>query len=169
MREVAYKELTVDGFGSYGAYSRLIEPSGTFIGFDPIKFYRDKLQFSFPGLTQPSIGVTRVSRRDFVIDTSEYHSSTCEVQIPLDGDMLFHVGHATADNVFPADAVEVFRVPRGTAIVIRPGVWHHAPFALATEHVHCVVILPERTYFNDQFLTELGAEQKLRIRGKGTD
>ena len=64
------------------------------------------------------------------MDVSEYHDTCCEVVLPLDGDVLMHVAPAVPEKEFPFDQAEVFLVPRGTLCCLRPGVWHHAPYAL---------------------------------------
>jgi len=63
--------------------------------------------------------------------------------MPLDGDILMHVAPATPPQAVPLDKIEVFRVPKGTLVVLRPGVWHCAPFAEKNDFVNCMVVLPE--------------------------
>lgn len=104
-------------------------------------------------------------RRPFVLDVSEYHNGCCEILLPLDGDVLMHVATAVAEKEFPFDQAEVFLVPRGTLCCLRPGVWHHAPFALGTDVVNCLVALPERTYMNDCTVYQFPEEKKIRIAG----
>lgn len=60
------------------------------------------------------------------IGTYEYHNTCAEAMLPLDGDAYIHVAPAGPAGHVPYDEVEVFRVPKGTMVTLRPGVWHHA-------------------------------------------
>jgi ureidoglycolate lyase len=61
------------------------------------------------------------------------------------------------------DQVEVFRVPKGTLITLRPGVWHCAPFAENADIVNILVVLPERTYANDIYFYMVPKADQIRI------
>jgi ureidoglycolate lyase len=76
-----------------------------------------------------------------------------------------HVAPAVPQKEFPFDQVEVFRVPRGTICCLRPGVWHHAPFALETDVVNCLIALPERTYMNDCTVFTFPEQERIKITG----
>jgi ureidoglycolate lyase len=172
MREIHYKKLSPEAFGIYGSYARMIdpeanEPESMRIGAKPIEFFRDMLQ---SGLGQDSIasfGVCRVSPRPFVIDASEYHDNACEAVLPLDGDVIAHVAPAMPFPSFPTALAEAFLVPRGTMLVLRPGVWHHGPFALGDQRVSCLVALPERLYARDCHELTLAEGERVRILGEG--
>jgi ureidoglycolate lyase len=168
MREIAYSKLSPEGFAVFGAYANMTSPSGPKLGAEPIEFYRDMVQASF-GLTQTaSFSITRVARRPFVMDVSEYHDSCCEIVLPLDGDVLMHVAPAGAQKEFPFDEAKVFLVPRGTICCLRPGVWHHAPYALGAAVVNCLVVLPERIYMNDCKVWPFPKDHSVKIVGEGT-
>jgi hypothetical protein len=79
-----------------------------------------------------------------------------------------HVAPAGPALEFPASSAEVFLVPRGTLLCIRPGVWHHAPFAFGSDIVNCLIVLSERTYKNDCTLYQIPSESRVRITGEGT-
>jgi ureidoglycolate lyase len=84
--------------------------------------------------------------------------------MPLDGDMSFFVAPATpAGEQFPTDEVRVFYVPKHTAIVLRPGVWHHAPFAVTPGELNVLVTLPERTYVNDCVVSKIPLNDQLHF------
>lgn len=59
--------------------------------------------------------------------------------------------------------IEFFRVPKGTIVSLRPGIWHHAPFAYNSEHVNVIIVLPERTYANDCTVYEIPEERRIEI------
>jgi ureidoglycolate lyase len=162
-RIVHPEDLEPARFAPFGQYASLTGADGPHLGAAPIVFYRDQLPLETGGKS-PTFATCRVEPRDFVIDTMEYHSSTGEGILPLDGDVLVQVAPATATGApYPEDEVRVFRVPRGTMLAIRPGVWHHAPFALGSEAVNVLIVLPERTYANDTRVLELSETQRARI------
>jgi ureidoglycolate lyase len=78
--------------------------------------------------------------------------------------VLIHVGPATPPNAaVPLDKIRVFRVPRGTLVSLRPGVWHHAPFTLSDNPANVLIVLPERLYANDCTVVELTPNDRIRI------
>ena len=122
-RTVQIQTLEPTRFAPFGSYTNLIQPLGPQIGSSPITFYRDMLPLELAG-KNPSFCVCRIEPRAGVIDVMEYHSSTGEGILPLDGDVLVQVAPATPrDAAFPAEEVRVFHVPRGTMLCLRPGVW----------------------------------------------
>ncbi len=171
MRELRYRPLEAAAFAPYGSYAAMITPGAggrpaPCIGRPPIEFFRDLIQSGLGGDTTVSFGVCRVTRRPPVVDASEYHDSSCEALMPMDGDVLVHVAPAVPDGRFPSEQAEVFVVPKGTMLVLRPGVWHHGPFALGSEQVSCLVGLPERLYARDCVSVKLPVEDQLRIVGE---
>jgi ureidoglycolate lyase len=161
-RTVQIENLEPVRFAPFGSYANLTEPDGPQIGSSPITFYRDMLPLELSS-KNPSFCVCRVEARVDVIDVMEYHSSTGEGILPLDGDVLVQVAPATPrDAIFPAEEIRVFRVPKGTMLCLRPGVWHHAPFALQSL-VNVLIVLPERTYANDCTVLELQQTERIRI------
>ncbi len=172
MRELRYRRLDPAAFAPYGSYAALLEPDAggrpaPRIGAPPIEFFRDVLQSGIGADTTVSFGVCRVTRRPPVIDASEYHDGCCEALLPLDGDVLVHVAPAVPEGRFPAEQAEVFLVPKGTLVVLRPGVWHHGPFALRAERVSCLVALPERLYARDCKGITVPEQDRIRIVGEG--
>ena len=168
MKEIVWKKLSRETFAKYGSYASMIDPATPKIGAEPIEFFRDMVQSGLGAVPAASFGVCRVVKRPFVMDVSEFHDTTCETVLPLDGDVLMHVAPAVPEGEFPYDQAEVFLVPRGTLVSLRPGVWHHAPYAYGCERVNCLVVLPERTYKNDCKVYAFPADHNIRIVGEGT-
>jgi len=166
MRDVRIRQLTKEGFEPYGTYGDMIHPKTTKIGKEPISFFRDMVQLDLGGHAIASFSVCRVFKRPAVVDVTEYHSSCGEGILPLDGDILCHVGVATPNGKVPVDSIEVFRIPRGTFVSLRPGVWHHAPIAYGAKCVHTLIVLPERTYANDCRVYEIPEADRIRAKGK---
>jgi ureidoglycolate lyase len=167
MKQITYKSLSPEGFAKYGSYANMINPVWPKLGAEPIEFFRDMVQSQLGNVPIASFGVCRVVKRPFVMDVSEYHDTCCEIVLPLDGDVLMHAAPAVPEKEFPFDQAEVFRVPRGTIYCLRPGVWHHAPYAIRTEVVNCLIVLPERTYMNDCTAYPFPAGRHMNITGEG--
>lgn len=164
MKPIRIDELSVQLFLPFGFYARLTEPGGEYLGAPPVTFFRDMLQMDLGASTIPSFSICRVEKRPFEINMYEYHSKTGEGILPLDNDVLIHVVPATrsADRV-PVEKLRVFRVPVGTMIVLRPGVWHHAPFTLGDNAAHVLIVLPERTYANDCIIKRIDKGNEVTI------
>jgi ureidoglycolate lyase len=114
--------------------------------------------------TIASFSTCRVEPRELVVDVTEYHTAAGEGILPLDNDVLIHVAPATAaDAGVPLDKIVVFRVPQGTMVVLRPGVWHHAPFSPNDKPANVLIVLPERTYANDCKVFQLEEPDKIAI------
>ena len=159
--KIKVEELGLKEFMPFGSYVNLIEPEGEAIGNIPVAFYRDMQDCNLGGKAA-SLSCCKLTPRELVIDEAEAHSYTEEVTVPLDGDVIVFVGAATPADV-PAERLRAFRVPRGTAVILKAGVWHGAPFPCENKVVHTLVILPERTYANDCIVKRL--ENKVEITG----
>ena len=163
MRSVGVEELFAEAFGQFGQFARMVDPETERIGAAPIEFFRDMAQQTLTG-PMVSFSTCRVEKRDLVIDVTEYHSSTGEVTLPLDNDVLIHVGPATPPQAdVPLDKFRVFRIPKGTLVSLRPGVWHHAPFTVNDEPANVLIALPERAYANDCTVVELKPDSQIAI------
>ena len=163
MRTVQAKELSTDAFLPFGFYASMIDPESQKIGAVPVEFYRDMVQQDLGGASIASFSTCRVEPREMVIDVTEYHSAAGEGILPLDNDVLIHVAPASPPGAdVPLEEIEVFRIPRGTMVVLRPGVWHHAPLTTNGAPANVLIVLPERTYANDCEVVELG-EDKIKV------
>ncbi len=165
MEKLQIKELSAEGFRTYGTFARMVNPEEFNFGAEPIEFYRDMVQLDLGEKTSASFSTCRVCKRPAVIGKSEFHSACGEGILPLDADILIHVGPATRRGDVPLDRIEIFRVPKGTMVSLRPGVWHHAPFAHNAEVANVLIVLPERTYANDCEVFERPGEVRIEIEG----
>lgn len=165
MREAHVEQLTLDSFSPFGQFANLVDPDTEVIGTPPVEFYRDMVQLDLGGATRASFSVCRVEDREAVVDVTEYHTACGEGILPLDADVLIHVAVATPNGEVPHDRVRIFRVPRGTVAVLKPGVWHHAPILAddSAKAANVLIVLPERTYANDCIVEELDPPQQTRV------
>jgi ureidoglycolate lyase len=163
MPNAKVETLTLESFEPYGYFSTMIEPKTEKIGAPPVEFYRDMLQLDLGLATKASFSVCRAEKRPEVVDVSEYHSSCGEAFLPLDNDILIHVAPATPGEPIPYDKIRIFSVPQGTLVVIKPGVWHHAPFVTKGECANVLIVLPERAYANDCWKFSLEKNHQVNI------
>jgi len=163
MKKISIKKLTLDNFKIYGSFSNLINPEAPRLGPEPIEFYRDLEQLNLGQTNIASFSVCRVSKRPLLIQKLEFHNHNDEGLLPIDGDVLIHVALATRNGEVPTDRIEVFLVPKGTFVRIRPGVWHHAPFAFGSDYVNALVVLPERTYSIDCIVSIIPEAEQMEI------
>ena len=163
MRKTTVKELSLAGFQNYGVFANLINPKAYFFGAPPIQFFRDILQLNLGGASIASFSICRVSKRPAAVTVTEYHSSCGEGILPLDGDVLIHVGPASRSGALPLEEIEIFRVPKGTLVCLKPGVFHHAPFTQDQDVVNVLIVLPERTYAEDCNVFEIPEDRQIEF------
>ncbi len=162
MKTIKPADLTWEEFFPYGYFAKMQNPGTIHFGSPSVKFYRDIIQLPVFHMTNVSFSICKIEKRDFVIQKIECHSQCYEGILPMDGDVLIHVAHATQNNVHPYDDIKVFLVPQYTMVVLKAGVWHHAPFAINST-VNALIILPERTYANDCIRVDIPDEFQLKI------
>ena len=80
--KTAVKELTVEAFSKYGSFANLVAPEGPHLGQAPCTFFRDMGVVTL-NAARAGISVTRVEKRQLVIDELEYHDGSGEVNVPL--------------------------------------------------------------------------------------
>ena len=160
MRKLTVKKLDREAFRPYGDFVSLLRPA-EFYGDAPSVFTPDMLQLPLAQHDLASFSICRVAQRPNVVDTSEYHSAAWEGNLPLDGDVVLHLAPANRGKI-DADAFEAFLVPKGTLVILKPGVWHFAPYAVEGE-VSTLVVLPERTYANDCVVVKHTEDEKFEI------
>ena len=166
MKTVAVQPLSPAKFNRYGSYAMMIDPCADATGPKdaPIVFFRDMVQQELFG-ANPSFSTCRMTERPLVIDAGEYHNHTCEVSMPMDNDALVWVAPAGAETGrVPVEQIEVFYVPKGTLLMIRPGVWHHAAFSVNRKPVNVLIVLPERGYLNDCHGAAIPKSEQRKIR-----
>jgi len=161
MQTMRVEELEFEGFLPFGYYVQLIDPDAEKFGAPPREFFRDMLQLNLGPSMMASFSVCRVKKRAPSIEALEYHAFTGEGILPLDKDSIISVGPASRPDTFPGEKIKAFRIPQGTMVVLRPGIWHHAPFTANDALANVLIILPERD--NDCTVENLPDTQYIRI------
>ena len=148
------QELNIEEFSAFGTFYDMMNPEGTKMGTSPIEYWPDLSQVSLGHGSTVSFGMVKVAPREYIIRENEYHSNCGEGMLPLNGDILIHLAPPSGERI-REDEIRVFRVPAGTFVSIKPGVWHHAPFAAGKNPVNVLIVLPPRTYQNDSHAFKL--------------
>lgn len=150
MREIKVSELTLEEFKPFGSFARMINPTARGNGVGGMAFYADLEILELGDTHVAAFSTTRVTNQmKPVIVALERHSHCGEGILSLDGDMLVYFAPAGAEYPKALEELKAFRVPAGVMLTIRPGVWHCMPFAVDTEVINVLNVLPERTYAND--------------------
>ena len=165
MKQIKIQKLTRENFHKFGSYAMLIDPldsPATGPKDAPIAFFRDMVQQDLGGAV-PSFSTCRMQYRPMVVADAEYHNYTSEVAMPLDQDAVVWCAPAGAGDELPLDDVEAFLVPKGCVLMLRPGVWHHAAFAVEQRPLNVMIVLPERAYATDCCCFSLPAEKQFEL------
>lgn len=162
--EIALKKINKENFSDYGTYidESEITPTYSDSAFD---WWNALGILDIEGKT--SLGVVRPNYNpEFSEQVFEQHNHTPEVLVPIDDDVIVLVGKKTAfDHGMPAkEDFEAFLVPKGMAVSLNPGIWHHAPMTLSGS-VKTLVLFKEGTSFKDTIVKEL-KEQGIVIKVK---
>lgn len=96
------------------------------------------------------------------ITAVEYHTTTNEVIIPLDDDMILHVAEPSG-GVPITDKTKAFLVPKNTVVKLKACIWHLAPLPYKKDILTALIVLPECTYINDCKVVELTPEEQFVI------
>lgn len=166
MHTIQVKKLSSEAFSKYGFFTNALSPKGESIGSEPAEFFRDIVQLRLGHSNVLSVSVLELTKRPYVINAMEYHNNCCEGMMPLDGDVIVQVAPACNSKEVPLKKVEAFYVPRGTLVVLNPGVWHESPYVVDQEKGHIFCMLPERTYMNDAYLVSIPEENQFLIENQ---
>jgi len=151
MKNIPVQELSYEKFRKYGDYIKMLDDSAYRTNAAPGRtneFYPDLMQLFLNTDTPVSACVCCVSKEEVAkVGFAEYHGKTCEGVLPLDADCVIYV--APAGRALNPDQIEAFHVPKGTFVRLNVGVMHGRQFTYDTDLVHILVLLPQRTYGND--------------------
>lgn len=161
MRKIKAEQLTKETFAPFGVYYSMTDPSGYALQGELHRFFPDRVSESC--VTRFGFSPILVKRPDAMkITQAEYHTTTPEMILPLNDDMIIHTAPASA-GTFPSDMVKAFIVPKGTLVKINTAVWHLAPLPVSEKELQAMIILPECTYVNDCTVVDLKEEEQFEI------
>lgn len=161
MRKVKAEPITNEAFAPFGQFYKMDKPEGYALCGEIHKFYPDRVVADCNHRIGYSPIVVRKPEK-MVITQQEYHTTTWEMILPLDGDMILHCAPASAGTVV-TDCVKAFIVPKNTLVKMNSAIWHLAPLPVNNESLTAMIILPECTYANDCTVVDLSEEEQFEI------
>ncbi len=161
MRKIQAERITKEDFAPFGVYYDMINPTGYALQGELHSFYPDRMSESC--MSRMAFSPLQVKRpKKMVVIDVEYHTTTPELILPLNDDMIIHVAPATG-GVPRTELTKAFIVPKGTMVKLNTAIWHLAPLPVNEDMLHSIVILPECTYMNDCKVVSLTQEEQFEI------
>lgn len=161
MNKIKVQPITHEDFAPYGQFYTVDNPMGYALCGELHQFFPDRLTAdSLHRVGYSTILVKKPER--MVVTAVEYHTTTWEMILPLNGDMILHVAPASAGTPV-THLTKAFLVPKNTLIKMNAAIWHLAPLPANADELAAMIILPECTYVNDCTVVDLTPEQQFEI------
>ena len=161
MRQVKVQPLTHEEFAPFGQFYGMENPKGHALCGEIHRFFPDRITAdSTHRVGYSPILVKKPAK--MVITQQEYHTTTWEMILPMNDDMILHVAPASAGTPVTEQA-KAFLVPKHTLVKLNAAIWHLAPLPANAEELAAIIILPECTYANDCTVVDLNADQQFEI------
>ena len=161
MRTIKVEALTKEAFAPFGQYYTMTAPEGYSLNGELHRFFPDRLT-AYQGASV-AFSPILVKKPDVMKVTAvEYHTTTCEMIMPLSDDMILHVAPPSAGKPLP-DHTRAFLVPKNTLIKMNACVWHLAPLPANAPELAAMIVLPECTYMNDCTVVDLAEDEQFVI------
>lgn len=161
MRKIKAKPITHKEFAPFGDFYKMDKPEGYGLSGEIHTFYPDRMTTDCAHRVGYS-PITVKKPNKTIITQQEYHTTTWEMILPLNDDMILHVAPASAGKPV-TEFVKAFIVPRNTLVKINSAIWHLAPIPVNEKELNAIIILPECTYVNDCTVVELKEEEQFEI------
>ena len=161
MIKIKVQPLTKNDFAPYGEYYQMASPQGHALCGEIHKFFPDRLLASYNG--QVGFSPILVNKPEvMLVNAIEYHTTTCEIIVPINDDMILHVAQPSAGQPI-TEQTKAFLVPKNTIVKMNACVWHLAPLPATESQLIAMIVLPECTYMNDCTVVNLNKEQQFII------
>ena len=161
MQKIKARYINAEEFKEFGTFYDMSNPTGYGLKGEIHQFFPDRITVN--SLNPIAFSPITVKKEDVrIIKAVEYHTTTPELILPLNDDMIIHVAPASAGTVIP-EFTKAFIVPQGTMVKINTAIWHLAPLPLKEAELVAMIVLPECTYVNDCTVVELKEEEKMEI------
>lgn len=161
MRTVTVEPLTLEAFAPFGQFYSMTQPQGYALCGELHRFFPDRLTAD----SQHRVGYSPIlvkKPEKMVITQQEYHTTTWEMILPLNDDIILHVAPASGGTPV-TELAKAFLVPKNTLVKLNSSVWHLAPLPANVDELAAMIILPECTYANDCTVVDLTPEQQFEI------
>ena len=161
MKTIKAVPITNEAFAPFGQFYKMDMPQGYALCGEIHQFFPDRLVAdSNHRIGYSPILVKKPER--MIITQQEYHTTTWEIILPLDDDMILHVAPASAGTPVTEHA-QAFIVPKHTLVKINAAIWHLAPLPANNAQLTAMIILPECTYANDCTVVDLKQEEQFEV------
>ena len=161
MKQVKLQPITRDEFAPFGEFYNMTSPDGYPLCGAIHKFYPDRLTTTCQGrLAFSPLVVKKPSH--MIVTQQEYHTTTWEMILPMNDDMILHCAPASAGTPV-GDLAKAFIVPKNTLVKMNAAIWHLAPLPATKDELAAMIILPECTYANDCTVVDLPEDQIFQI------
>ena len=161
MKTIQAVPITHEAFAPYGQFYTMEEPQGYALCGEIHKFFPDRMVADSTHRVGYSPILVRKPEK-MIITQQEYHTTTWEMILPLDDDMILHVAPASAGAPV-GHLSQAFIVPKHTLVKMNAAIWHLAPLPATKEQLTAMIILPECTYANDCTVVDLPDDQQFEI------
>jgi len=161
MRQIKVEALTHEAFAPFGQFYPMEQPQGYALCGELHQFFPDRLTADCNHRVGYSPILVKKPEK-MVITQQEYHTTTWEMILPMDDDMILHVAPASAGTPV-SHLVKAFLVPKHTLVKMNAAIWHLAPLPAFKEQLTAMIILPECTYANDCTVVNLTADEQFEI------
>ncbi len=161
MRTVKVEKLTHEAFSSFGQFYKMDEPTGYALCGELHKFFPDRI--TIDSNTRVAFSPILVKKPEkMIITQQEYHTTTWEMIMPLNDDMILHCAPASAGTPV-TEYAKAFLVPKNTMVKMNAAIWHLAPLPANADELTAIIVLPECTYANDCTVVDLPEDQQFEI------
>ena len=161
MRKIKIEKLTKESFAPFGCYYDYANPDGYALCGELHRFFPDRLTAYHNG--QVAFSPILVKKpQEMKITQVEYHTTTSEIILPLNDDMIIHVAPPSAGKPLP-EHTKAFLIPKNTMVKLNACVWHLAPLPANQPELTAIIILPECTYINDCIVVDLKEDEQFII------
>ena len=161
MKTIKAVPISNEAFAPFGQFYPMDAPKGYALCGELHSFFPDRLVAD----SQHRVGYSPIvvkKPEKMIITQQEYHTTTWEMILPMDDDMILHVAPASAGTPVGQYA-QAFIVPKHTLVKLNAAIWHLAPLPASKEALTAMIILPECTYANDCTVVDLPADQQFEI------
>ena len=161
MLKIKAEKITAENFRDFGRFYSMTEPTGYALKGELHSFFPDRVTAgAYTNAAFSPILVNKPAK--YEITQQEYHTTTPELIIPLNDDMIIHCAPASAGTPV-GNLSKAFIVPKNTLVLINTAIWHLAPLPVNENQLAAMIVLPECTYINDCTVVDLPEDQQFEI------
>ncbi len=161
MKKITAQPITHEDFAPFGQFYTMDKPEGYGLSGEIHTFYPDRLTAD----SNHRVGYSPITVKKpekMIITQQEYHTTTWEMILPLNDDMILHVAPVSAGKPV-TDYAKAFVVPKNTLVKMNSAIWHLAPLPANKDELNAIIILPECTYANDCTVVDLNEDEQFEI------